>query len=160
MKSKKVYVSLAVLTLILTAGVASVSAYQGDYTKQGPNTDPERHEAMQAALDGNDYNSWKGLMNDKGRVAQVVNEENFSQFAEARRLGQSGDKTGADALRAELGLRGSNGEKMNASFKGGNGEGRGQGQGQGQRGQGTKGSNGSGNFMDSNGDGECDYLSN
>ena len=158
MKSKKVYVSLAVLTLILTAGVASVSAYQGDYNKQGPNTDPVRHEAMQAALDGKDYNSWKELMNDKGRVAQVVNEENFSKFVEARRLGQSGSIKEADALRAELGLRGSKGERMNSSFKGGNGEGRGQGQGQGQKGQGTKGSDNSGNFIDVNGDGECDYL--
>ena len=129
MKSKKVYVSLAALTLILTAGVASVSAYQGDYSKAGPNCTPERHEAMEAAFDNNNYNAWESQMAGKGRVTQIINESNFDQFAEAHRLGQVGDIAGADAIRAELGLRTSNGEKVGASYRGGNGERKGQGQG-------------------------------
>lgn len=153
MKFKKVYVSLAVLTLILTAGVASVSAYQGDYTKAGPNCTPERHEAMEVAFDNNNYNAWKSQMVDKGRVTQVINEDNFTQFAEAHRLGQAGDTAGADAIRAELGLRTSDGERMGAGYKGGNGEGKGQGQGQKSgQGQGNQGAH----FVDNNGDGVCD----
>ena len=142
MKSKKTIVSLAVLTLILTAGVASVSAYQGDYTVEGPDCTPEKHAIMEAALESGDYEAWAGQMAGKGRVTQVVNEGNFTKFAEAHKLGQAGDKAGADALRAELGLRGSNGERMGAGYKGGNGErsGQKQGGGQGQR-QGNGGSN-------------------
>jgi hypothetical protein len=150
MKSKKIYVSLAVLTLILTAGVASVSAYQGDYSKTGPNCTPERHEAMEAAFNNNDYNAWAEQMTGKGRVTQVINESNFSQFAEAHRLGQAGDTAGADALREKLGLRTSNGERMGAGYKGGNGGQNGQGRKQGQ------GQGGSRNFVDNNGDGVCD----
>ena len=156
MKSKKFIVGMAVVTLILTAGVVSVSAYQGDYTVEGPNCTPEKHEAMEEAFETNDYNAWKEQMSGRGRVMQVVNEGNFARFAEAHSLGQAGDKAGADAIRAELGLRGSNGERMGAGYKGGNGErsGQGQGQGQGQKG-GGQGSGGS-NFVDVDGDGECD----
>jgi hypothetical protein len=154
MKSKKLYVSLAVLTLILTAGVASVSAYQGDYSQKGPNTDPERCDAIQDALDNEDFDAWQKLMTERrGRVLELINEDNFSKFVEARRLGQSGDIEGADVLRAELGLRGSKGERMNAGFRRGGGEGRGQG-------NGTKGSNNGGNFLDADGNGKCDNLSN
>ena len=153
MKSKKTIVSLAVLTLILTAGVVSVSAHQGDYTVAGPNCTPEKHAIMEAAFESGDYEAWAGQMSGKGRVSQVVNEGNFARFAEAHSLGQVGDKAGANAIRAELGLRGSNGESMGAGYKGGNGEGRGQGQG---NGQGQKQGNGGSNFVDIDGDGVCD----
>ena len=141
MKSKKLYVSLAVLTLILTAGVVSVSAYQGDYTVEGSDCTPEKHAIMEAAFSTGNYDAWAGQMAGKGRVTQVVNEGNFAKFAQAHKLGQAGDKAGADALRAELGLRGSNGERMGAGHRGGNGErsGQKQGNGQGQK-QGNGGS--------------------
>lgn len=160
MKSKKLYVSLAVLTLILTAGVASVSAYQGDYTAEGPNCTPERHTAITAAFETGDYEAWKTQMAGKGRVTQVINSKNFTDFAQAHKLGQAGDTAGADAIRTDLGLRTSNGERMNAGYKGGNGERSGQGQSQGQsQGQGQKGQgqgNGGNNFVDIDGDGNCD----
>ena len=153
MKSKKIYVSLAVLTIIFTAGIASVSAYQGDYTASGPNCTPERHEAMQAAFDTNDYSAWKEQMIGKGRVVQVVNESNFAQFAEAHKLGKAGDTAGADAIRAELGLRTSDGERTGSGYKGGNGDRSGQKQSQGQ---GVRGGNSGSNFVDNDGDGVCD----
>jgi len=148
MKFKKIYASLAVLTLILAAGVASVSAYQGDYSKSGPNCTPVRHAAMEAAFDNNGYKAWAEQMTGKGRLTQIINESNFARFAEAHRLGQAGDTAGADAIRAELGLRTSNGEKAGSGYGGGNG---------GQKGQGLGQGNGNGrNFVDNNGDGACD----
>lgn len=131
MKIKKRYVGLAVLTLIMAAGITSASAYQGDYTEAGPNCTPERHEIMEVAFDNNNYNLWKDQMSDKGRVADVINQDNFDKFAEAHRLGQAGDKAGADAIRAELGIRTSNGEKMGVGYKDGNGDCSGQAQGNG-----------------------------
>ena len=129
MKIKKRHVSLAALTLIMTAGVASVSAYQGDYAKTGPNFTSERHEIIKVALNNNDYNSWKEQMSGKGRVVELINQDNFAKFAEAYKLSQAGDKAGADVIREELGLRTSNGEKIKAGRKGGNGNCGGQGQG-------------------------------
>jgi hypothetical protein len=62
-------------------------------------------------------------MRDKGRIAQVINESNFSQFAEAHRLAQEGKYDEADAIRQELGLRTRNGEKVGAGFRQGGGQG-------------------------------------
>ncbi len=139
MKNNKKGLSKAKLIgALVLAGVASVgaysaaSAYQGDYSKKGPNFSEERHAIMEKAFNENNYNAWKAEMDKnsrKGRVMEVVNEENFAKFAEARKLGQAGDKAGADAIRAELGLRTSDGKRGGHGF--GKGEGRGNGEGRG-----------------------------
>ena len=98
--------------------ISSAFAYQGDYSKQGPAQSAERHTAMTEAMENNDYEAWSELMADRGRVAKIINAENFAQFAEARRLGQAGDVVGADAIRKDLGLRISNGEKVGAGYRG------------------------------------------
>jgi len=100
---------LAVSALVLGAGVlftttSGVLAYRGDPNVQGPNYSPERHEAMTKAFENNDYNSWKELMQGKGRVTQVVNEGNFARFAEAHKLALEGKTEEAKSIRAELGL--------------------------------------------------------
>ena len=95
-------VVVALSTMALTAGTAS--AYRGDPNVQGPNYTLERHQAMTQAFENNDYQAWKDLMVGKGRVLQVVNESNFSRFAEMHRLMMAGDVAGAQKIRAELGL--------------------------------------------------------
>ena len=93
---------------VIVVGViasSSVSAYRGDYSVQGPEYSPERHAEMTEVMDSNDYEVWSKLMEGRGRVTQVVNEENFSRFTEARRLAQEGRYEEADAIREELGLR-------------------------------------------------------
>jgi len=110
--------------LILTAFAVStisgqVLAYQGDSSKQGPNCTPERHEAMEKAFDNKDYNAWKSLMQGKGRVTQVINEGNFTKFAQAHKLAEQGKTAEAAKIRQELGLGLKNGS--------GNGQGMGQG---------------------------------
>ena len=143
MKTNKYILGLATIGIAMTAGVASVGAYQGNYTVEGPNCTEERHEAMEVAFDTTSYTAWFELMGDKGRVAQVVNEGNFASFAEAHTLAKAGNYEKADAIRQELGLRGKDGVRMNTEYKGGNGdrasmsESGGQGQGQGQ-GRGNK----------------------
>ncbi len=76
---------------------------------------------MTEAFAENDYNTWKDLMSGKGRVTDVVNEDNFAQFAEAHRLGLAGDVEGANVIRAELGLRTGGGERMGAGHEKGMG---------------------------------------
>lgn len=133
---------LGVLGLAVVGSVAlasGVSAYRGD-GQTGSNYTPERHEAMEKAFEGNDYNAWKNLMGDKG-ATRVVTAENFSKFAQMHELREAGKIDEANAIRAELGL--------------GQGGGKGQGSGinAGQRGQ-----NKGGSFVDANGDGKCDNL--
>lgn len=141
----------ALVAVALAGSQIAVNAYQGDYTKQGPNYSKERHEAMTRAFDNNDYNAWKEQMEGRGRVTEIITADNFAQFKEAHRLGLSGDTAGADAIRAELGLRTSNGEKGGHGY--GKSEGRGRGQGE------NRGQNKGGNFIDANNDGMCDSLS-
>lgn len=83
---------------------SKVLAYRGDASVQGPNYSAERHEQMTSALDSNDYQAWYELMQNRGRIAQVVTPENFEKFVEMHRLRTEGDLEGANVIRAELGL--------------------------------------------------------
>lgn len=101
--STKIFSGLFALALVAVS-VTSVSAYQGDPSVQGLNYSAERHEEMTQAFATNDYESWKELMNGKGRVSEVVNAENFAQFAEAHKLAEEGNIEASQAIRTELGL--------------------------------------------------------
>ncbi len=154
--SKKILIGMLALAGVASVGAYSVSAYQGDYTKHGPNYTEERHTEMTKAFENNDYDSWKNQMEENmknrggrgGRVLEVINKDNFAKFAEAYKLGIAGDKDGADKIREELGLRTSDGKG------GGHGYGKGSGYGNGEH----RGENRGGNFVDKDGDGTCDNL--
>lgn len=137
MKNK--YIALSAIAVAGVVGAFTISqaalAYRGNPDQTGPNYSPERHAAMQKAFESSDYNAWKEQMNGRGRVTEVVNEQNFSRFAEMRKLMLEKKYDEANKIRAELGL--------------GQGNERGNGQG---TGQGRSGSN----FVDKNGDGICD----
>lgn len=104
---KKQLLTLGALAVVLgTVGVTANSAfaYRGNPAVQGPNYTPERHTAMEQAMDAKNYTAWKTLMNGRGRVTQVVNESNFAKFVEAHELAEAGKTAEANAIRAELGL--------------------------------------------------------
>ena len=127
MNSKKMLYSILTLAVIGTAGLAvagSASAYQGDYTKKGPNCTVEKQTEMKQAINSVNYESWKKLMSGKGRVSQVVNKDNFAKFAQAYKLAEQGKTAEADAIRKELGLRTSDGQKNNNGVHYGHGNGR------------------------------------
>ncbi len=123
-KSIKIIGGTFAFLVVAIFALSPVLAYQGDYTKEGPNSLPERHEAMTEAMTNNDYEAWSELMIGRGRVGEVVNAENFAQFVEARKLGQVGDIGGADAIRKEIGLRTSDGEKLGTGYGEGHGQNR------------------------------------
>ncbi|MEA2098097.1 MAG: hypothetical protein U9P70_03430 [Patescibacteria group bacterium] len=157
-KSNKVLVGSLAVVMMGAFAVSSVMAYQGDYSKKGPAYSPERHTAMTEAMDGNNYEAWSELMANRGRITQVINAENFAQFAEARRLGQAGDIAGADAIRQELGIRTSNGEKVGARYGEGQGGNKGEGRGHGKIQNENRGQNQGGKFIDADGNGICDNI--
>lgn len=103
---KLLYSSLGAVIVLggLVVGGSLAQAYRGDASAQGPNYSPERHEAMVQAFESNDYNAWKEQMAGRGRVTEVITQENFGTFAEAHRLMLEGKTQEAAALRAELGL--------------------------------------------------------
>lgn len=114
-KTKLIFPALVVGIVSISIGASSVFAYQGDYTKKGPNYTEERHTIMQNAFKTNNYEAWKTEMektNSGKRILSVINKDNFAKFAEANRLGLEGKTAEADKIRAELGLRTSNSGPM------------------------------------------------
>lgn len=106
----------------LVLALQPVFAYMGDSSQKGPNYTPERHEQMEKAFENNDYEAWKKLMEGRGRVTQVVNQDNFGKFAESHRLAEQGKIEEAKKIKQELGL--------GAGMK--NGQGKNQGKGMGK----------------------------
>ena len=131
MKSKKIALGVFALTITASALIAAkgVFAYRGDYTQKGPDCTPERHEAMEQAFENNDYSAWKELKNGRGRVTEVITEDNFVRFAEAHKLTEEGKYEEADQIRQELGLRTKNGDQVGAGYKRGSGQDYGRGHG-------------------------------
>lgn len=106
-KTKKILLGLGTLALVIGisgAIASSANAYRGDPTAKGPNYSVEREAAIEKAFSTNDYTAWKALMQNQGRVTQVINKDNFAKFAEAHKLTESGDIAGAQKIRQELGL--------------------------------------------------------
>ena len=139
MFKQKTLAALAVIGLVVTIGVSSVYAYQGNSEVTGPNYSPERHAAMQTALQNEDYQAWQALVGNRP-IAQKINQENFAKFAEAWQLAQNGKLDEARVLRQELNL----------------------GQGMRQEGSGNhlmhRGAKMGGHFVDTNHDGLCDNF--
>ena len=123
--NKKMLVAVSVLGIAGITGLSTYAlAYQGDYAKTGPNCSTEQKSAVESAINSNDYNKWKNLMQGKGRVIEVINESNFPKFSEAYKLGKEGKIAEADAIRVELGLR------TSTEFRSGQGKGQGFGRGE------------------------------
>lgn len=108
----KTQIALGVATLAI--GVAVLPKLAMAYQKEpyGPNYSPERHVAMTRAFENKDYEAWKKLANQQGRVTQVVNAGNFAKFAKMHELKVAGKTAEADQIRAELGLGQKNGSGM------------------------------------------------
>jgi hypothetical protein len=117
--------SIAVVALGLMAFTSNSYAYRGDPAVKGPNYTVERETAMEKAFDNNDYNAWKNLMQGKGRVTQVINQNNFAQFAKAHKLAEEGKIAEANQIRTDLGL----------GLQNGSGQGKGMGMGMGMMGR-------------------------
>ena len=124
MKNNKIIGMMALFVIGMIMSVGAVSAYRGDYSTEGPNFTPERHEQMEQAMEAQDYESWYNLMTEDGRhprVVDVVNEDNFDVFVKAHETGKSGDTETAAQLRAELGLNNGMGPKDGTGFRRGMG---------------------------------------
>lgn len=127
MKSKNKLIMSGLMALVLGLGISgSALAYQGDFTKKGPNYTPEFEAQITEVMTKGDYEGWKKLIEEKvqkGRVDEVINKDNFSKFAEAWKLAKDGKIKEANAIRKELGLR--TRDSSNSFSRNGNGMGMG-----------------------------------
>jgi len=94
---------LVIASIVLT----EESFAQGRYKGRCFNYSPEHHAAVMEAMNNNDYETWKTLMQKErpgSRVLEVITQENFAKFVKAHRLYQDGNIEEGDRIRAELGL--------------------------------------------------------
>jgi len=79
-----------------------IKGYHGGYHKGFYST--EKHAAIKAAIESNDYNAWVEAKGDYGKHADSITAENFSQYVEAITLKEAGDYEGAKQIFEDLGL--------------------------------------------------------
>lgn len=115
MRNKNKLVMSGLMALVLGLGISGTAlAYQGDFSKNGPNYTPEFGSQITEVMTDQDYEGWRDLMDKKighGRVTEVINKDNFPEFAKAWRLAHEGKIKEANVLRKELGLRTNNGDR-------------------------------------------------
>ena len=101
---QNVGIMAGVIALGLLGMVSVTAAYQGESANKPQDCDSERHEAMEQAFANHDYESWKELMAGKGRVTEVVNQNNFAEFARSHERLEAGDEAAVREIRQSLGL--------------------------------------------------------
>jgi hypothetical protein len=126
MKKIAIFSLIALMLVGIFLSTAIASAYKGDfgkkgnYSKEGPFFDEERHELMKKAFLDADYEAWKYLMKEDGRSSkafELVTEENFETFVKAHEAAMSGDYETAIALRNEIGLNQGKGYPKERDFE-------------------------------------------
>ena len=130
---------MAVFAVVALAGSMAVSAASDIGQFKNGRMNPENRDQIFSAIESGDYQTWKNLMGDRGKITEVINESNFAKFAEMHQLMKDGKMEEAKKIGDELGLG-----NMKGRF-----------------GRGGIGENGNGpRFVDSNGDGVCDHSDN
>lgn len=66
----------------------------------------EEDGAVETAIENSDYETWKGLMEERGgKILDIIDtEEEFDKFAEAKKLQKDGDYDAAKTILDELGF--------------------------------------------------------
>ncbi|HEY5587402.1 MAG TPA: hypothetical protein VIK86_00440 [Candidatus Paceibacterota bacterium] len=109
MKSKNKLIMSGLMALVLGLGISgNAFAYQGDFSKNGPNYTPDFEAKITEAMINKDYEGWKDLIEEKvgkGKTVEIINKDNFSKFTEAWKLANEGKIKEANALRKELLLK-------------------------------------------------------
>lgn len=108
MKKKKIILPIvAVAIAVATIGTTTfVYASENGFGWRGS----AGHEEMKAAIENDDYATWKNLVNDK--VAEFASEENFSNMKQIHELMADGKLDEVKALKEELGMPGGRGYGM------------------------------------------------
>jgi len=106
---KKKTIAIASFFVIGILLLGAITAYRGDSTIEGPNHNPETHEQMETAMEAGDYAGYMQIREEnglptRGKIFQVLNEENFYKFLELREANTAGDIETAAQIMEELGV--------------------------------------------------------
>jgi len=115
MNKKKILLSISALAVIGVMSFTAINyaaAQNKPVAKPGQNYTVEQRDALNQAIENNDYNAWKDLTQGKGKVSQIINETNFAKFAEAHKL-----ITTAKTIKQELGLKTGHGQHLGCGCK-------------------------------------------
>lgn len=113
---------IAAIALIITAGTVSLVNAQmqekGNYNRPELSEEmkaqiekheierEERREEMEKVITNGTYKEWKALVDNRPKITDYINADNFAKFQEAHKLRQSGDYEGARKIMEELGIEG------------------------------------------------------
>jgi hypothetical protein len=107
MKNKKI-IGAAAMSLVMGSSVVYANAADNMAGRAGhaPGVTREYMQAERQALEGGDFAAWKAAVEAAGstRILEKINESNFSRYAQAFHLRESGNEEGARAILDELGL--------------------------------------------------------
>jgi hypothetical protein len=102
------HMSFMLAGALLGAGFAMAASASADtgmgWRADRGNCNAEQHEAVEEAIEKNDYEAWKELMGDRGRITQIVTKDNFDTFVAMHEAMEDGDYKKAAEYRKELGL--------------------------------------------------------
>lgn len=101
-KYKQVFLNLAILTFLISAG--STSAY--DHFGESKNNKVKKNYSAEMVLEtfeNNDYLSWKKLVGANSSIAKVITKDRFEKFTSTRELARSGKYDEALKSSVELG---------------------------------------------------------
>jgi glucose dehydrogenase len=107
MRSKNKFIMSGLMALALGLGISgSALAYQGDFSRNGPNYTPDFESQITEVMTNKDYEGWKDLIDTKvgsnNTITESINKDNFAKFAQAWELAHEGKIKEANAIRKEL----------------------------------------------------------
>lgn len=106
MKQKNIItISAAVVAVVAVLGLSAYTFAAGNRGSWG------NKEAFKEAVEAGNYEAWSELVGGKGKIGEIINNENFSQFSQMHNLMQEGKVEEAKAIAEELGLPGKAGFK-------------------------------------------------
>lgn len=94
---KKAALNIAILTMILSAGISTgalaASNLNADYDTNIEVSQPkkQKQEKILNTFENNDYEAWKQIIGKNSKLSSLVDAENFKLFVTARQAARQGE---------------------------------------------------------------------
>lgn len=88
-KYKKAALSIAFLTMILSAGL--ITGYTAFAGLDGIRPNAKQEEKILTAFEDEDYDAWKKNISKRAVARSLVSKDDFTRFIDARKAARSGD---------------------------------------------------------------------
>ncbi len=99
-KYKQAAISIAILTVILSAGL--YTSYRLNSRNKIDQETPSKEEKILVAFENRDYHSWKAIVLQHNQTYAKLSQNDFNTFLEARQAARSGNYDRAIAISQQL----------------------------------------------------------